>query len=227
MPPRSGHGRLAAATGATIHVHGTARPISTSPSQGWELNIGTWFACTGHHRAHRVSRYKGQDQPWAVLTGTACSSARGVHLAVDPHEGAGGVSLASSSAAVLRMPARCGRGISAARLRGPGMDINLITVAYSAPQQILTLEHEDEFVERHCRPSGNHQLNDRRPNPGPGSKGRPTLRRPITSSVNGPLVTCHDLSYDATSPAGVITVLLGLRLSWLLHGRQSSYRPHI
>ena len=57
----SGHGRLAAATGATIHIHRAAEPdYDHEPfDDGWELELGSRHGARAAHpgppaRAHRV-----------------------------------------------------------------------------------------------------------------------------------------------------------------------------
>src|SRR5918911_1600437 len=74
----SGHGRLAAATGAAIHVHRDAKPdYEHEPfDDGWELELGDLVVRALHTPGHRpehtafllVDRARGDD-PWAVLTG--------------------------------------------------------------------------------------------------------------------------------------------------------------
>src|SRR4051812_31175186 len=74
----SGHGRLASATGATIHIHREAAPAYAHETfdDGWELGLGTLLVRVIHTPGHRpehtafalVDRNRGDD-PWAVLTG--------------------------------------------------------------------------------------------------------------------------------------------------------------
>src|SRR3954451_7513670 len=74
----SGHGRLAAATGATIHVHRAAAPAYDHEpfDDGWELELVALLVRALHTPGHRpehtalplAARARGE-QPWAVLTG--------------------------------------------------------------------------------------------------------------------------------------------------------------
>lgn len=74
----SGHGRLAAATGATIHVHSEAgAAYDHEPfDHGWELELGCVTVRAIHTPGHRpehtafalVDNHRG-GEPWAVLTG--------------------------------------------------------------------------------------------------------------------------------------------------------------
>src|SRR3954453_12424183 len=74
----SGHGRLAAATGATIHIHELANAdYPHEPfTDGWELHLGDVVVRAMHTPGHRpdpassplAARARGAE-PWAVLTG--------------------------------------------------------------------------------------------------------------------------------------------------------------
>ncbi|MEA2454115.1 MAG: hydroxyacylglutathione hydrolase, partial [Thermoleophilaceae bacterium] len=74
----SGHGRLAAATGATIHIHKeAAAEYEHEPFEdGWELELGSVLVRALHTPGHRpehtalalIDSDRG-DEPWAVLTG--------------------------------------------------------------------------------------------------------------------------------------------------------------
>src|SRR6267378_2159795 len=95
----SGHGRLAAATGATIHVHSdAAAEYEHEPfDHGWELALGSVLVRAIHTPGHRpehtafalVDTARG-DEPWAVLTGDTLfvNDIARPDLAVDPDEGA-------------------------------------------------------------------------------------------------------------------------------------------
>ena len=74
----SGHGRLAAATGATIHIHREAAPDYDHESfdDGWELQLGSVRVRALHTPGHRPEHTafalfdaERGDEPWAVLTG--------------------------------------------------------------------------------------------------------------------------------------------------------------
>lgn len=74
----SGHGRLAAATGATIHIHREAEPeYEHEPfDDGWELELGSLVIRALHTPGHRpehtsfalIDTNRGEE-PWAALTG--------------------------------------------------------------------------------------------------------------------------------------------------------------
>nr|MDQ4040653.1 MBL fold metallo-hydrolase [Actinomycetota bacterium] len=73
----SGHGRLVAATGATIHVHRDAEVAYPHEpfDDGWELGLGALRVRALHTPGHRpehtafglVDTARGEE-PWAVLT---------------------------------------------------------------------------------------------------------------------------------------------------------------
>src|SRR3954449_9220115 len=74
----SGHGRLAAATGATIHIHRLAEPdYEHEPFEdGWELELGSLRVRALHTPGHRPEHTAfalvdtaRSERPWAVLTG--------------------------------------------------------------------------------------------------------------------------------------------------------------
>jgi hydroxyacylglutathione hydrolase len=95
----SGHGRLAAATGATVHVQRLAG--ATYPHEpfddGWELVLGALRIRALHTPGHRpehtafalLDEARGA-QPWAVLTGDSlfAGDVARPDLAVERHEGA-------------------------------------------------------------------------------------------------------------------------------------------
>jgi hydroxyacylglutathione hydrolase len=98
----SGHGRLASATGATIHVHTLAEvEYPHEPFEdGWRLEIGELEIEAVHTPGHRpehtsfLLRDNGRsDDPWAVLTGDSLfvGDVARPDLAVDAQEGAVGI----------------------------------------------------------------------------------------------------------------------------------------
>jgi len=95
----SGHGRLAAATGATIHIHelADAQYPHESFADGWTLELGEVTIeavdTPGHRPEHTafVLRDRGRgSEPWAVLTGDSLfvGDVARPDLAVEPREGA-------------------------------------------------------------------------------------------------------------------------------------------
>lgn len=98
----SGHGRLALATGARIHVSGLAEaeyphePIA----DGWKLALGSVrveaVPTPGHRPEHTSFLLRDEsrgDEPWAVLTGDSLfvGDVARPDLAVEPREGATGI----------------------------------------------------------------------------------------------------------------------------------------
>jgi hydroxyacylglutathione hydrolase len=99
----SGHGRLQAATGATIHVHreAGARYEHEPFDDGWELALGDVRVHALHTPGHRpehtafalIDGRRDPDRPWAVLTGDTLfvGDLARPDLAVEPEEGARGI----------------------------------------------------------------------------------------------------------------------------------------
>ncbi|MGH2924303.1 MAG: MBL fold metallo-hydrolase [Solirubrobacterales bacterium] len=110
----SGHGRLAGATGAAIHVHedAGARYEHEPFRHGWSLELGDVAIDAMHTPGHRpehtafvlLDRARG-DGPWAVLTGDSLfvGDVARPDLAVEPREGAAGI-FDSLQAKLLRLP---------------------------------------------------------------------------------------------------------------------------
>ena len=98
----SGHGRLAAATGATIHIHRDAgAQYDHEPfDDDWELELGDVRLRAVHTPGHRpehtafavIDTARGAE-PWAVLTGDTLfvGDVARPDLAVDKEEGAHGM----------------------------------------------------------------------------------------------------------------------------------------
>jgi hydroxyacylglutathione hydrolase len=98
----SGHGRLARATGATIHVHELAEAeYPHEPlADGWRLRLGELEVEAVHTPGHRpehtsfVLRDAGRgDDPWAVLTGDSLfvGDVARPDLAIEPRDGAAAI----------------------------------------------------------------------------------------------------------------------------------------
>src|ERR687896_1158567 len=98
----SGHGRLVAATGATIHIHRDARPeYEHEPfDDGWELALGALTVRALHTPGHRPEHTAfalidtaRSTEPWAVLTGDTLfvGDIARPDLAVDKEDGARGI----------------------------------------------------------------------------------------------------------------------------------------
>jgi glyoxylase-like metal-dependent hydrolase (beta-lactamase superfamily II)/rhodanese-related sulfurtransferase len=99
----SGHGRLARATGATIHVHELAEAEYPHEAfaDGWTLALGEGATIEaihtpGHRPEHTSFLLRDTargDDPWAVLTGDSLfvGDVARPDLAVEPREGAAGI----------------------------------------------------------------------------------------------------------------------------------------
>jgi glyoxylase-like metal-dependent hydrolase (beta-lactamase superfamily II)/rhodanese-related sulfurtransferase len=159
----SGHGRLVAATGATVHIHRDAEPdYEHEPfDDGWELRLGCLVVRALHTPGHRpehtafalVDAARGP-QPWAVLTGDTLfvGDIARPDLAVDKEEGARGI-FRSLHRALLSLPDTCEvwpGHLGGSMCGGPGMDLKVAsTIGYErAHQEMLRVEDEDEFVRR-------------------------------------------------------------------------------
>ena len=159
----SGHGRLAAATGAAIHVHRDATPdYEHAPfDDGWELELGSVRVRALHTPGHRpehtafvlIDTARGPE-PWAVLTGDTLfvGDVARPDLAVDKEEGARGM-FASLRGKLLKLPAACEvwpGHLGGSLCGGPGMDMKVCsTIGYErAHNALLAEDDEDRFVAR-------------------------------------------------------------------------------
>jgi hydroxyacylglutathione hydrolase len=157
----SGHGRLAAATGATIHIHRLAQPdYDHEPfDDGWELALGAVTVHALHTPGHRpehtafalIDTARGPE-PWAVLTGDTLfvGDIARPDLAVDKEEGAHGI-FRSLHEKLLALPGECEvwpGHLGGSLCGGPGMDMKASsTIAYErAHNDLLRVEDEDAFV---------------------------------------------------------------------------------
>jgi glyoxylase-like metal-dependent hydrolase (beta-lactamase superfamily II)/rhodanese-related sulfurtransferase len=158
----SGHGRLAAATGATIHVNRLAEPdYEHVPfDDGWELALGSVVVRALHTPGHRpehtafalIDTARGPE-PWAVLTGDTLfvGDIARPDLAVDKAEGAHGI-FHSLRETLLALPGECEvwpGHLGGSLCGGPGMDMKVSsTIAYErAHNALLAVDDEDEFVQ--------------------------------------------------------------------------------
>jgi rhodanese-related sulfurtransferase/glyoxylase-like metal-dependent hydrolase (beta-lactamase superfamily II) len=157
----SGHGRLAAATGARIHVHRLAEPDSAHEpyDDGWELRLGSVVIRALHTPGHRpehtafalIDTARGP-APWAVLTGDTLfvGDIARPDLAVDKQEGAHGI-FRSLHEQLLALPGECEvwpGHLGGSLCGGPGMDMKISsTIAYErAHNALLRLDDEAAFV---------------------------------------------------------------------------------
>jgi glyoxylase-like metal-dependent hydrolase (beta-lactamase superfamily II)/rhodanese-related sulfurtransferase len=159
----SGHGRLVASTGASIHIHhGAAPEYEHEPfDDGWELELGTLRVRALHTPGHRpehtafalVDTHRGP-QPWAVLTGDSLfvGGIARPDLAVDKAEGAQGI-FRSLHERLLTLPDTCEvwpGHLGGSLCGGPGMDLKVCsTIGYERDHQdMLRIADEEEFVRR-------------------------------------------------------------------------------
>jgi glyoxylase-like metal-dependent hydrolase (beta-lactamase superfamily II)/rhodanese-related sulfurtransferase len=159
----SGHGRLAAATGALIHIHRDAAPdYAHEPfDDGWELELGNVRVRALHTPGHRpehtafalIDTARGPE-PWAVLTGDTLfvGDIARPDLAVDKEAGAHAM-FASLREKLLTLPGACEiwpGHLGGSLCGGPGMDMKVSsTLAYELAHNDLLVEaDEDAFVER-------------------------------------------------------------------------------
>jgi hydroxyacylglutathione hydrolase len=159
----SGHGRLAAATGATIHIHReAAAEYDHEPFEdGWELRLGEVTVRALHTPGHRpehtafalIDAQRG-DEPWAVLTGDSLfvGDIARPDLAVDKEEGARGI-FRSLHRRLLTLPDTCEiwpGHLGGSLCGGPGMDMKgSSTIGYEREHsELLGVDVEDDFVRR-------------------------------------------------------------------------------
>ena len=159
----SGHGRLAAATGATIHVNRLAEvSYPHEPfDDGWTLELGCVRVEALHTPGHRpehtafllADTERGED-PWAVLSGDSLfvGDVARPDLAVDKADGARAIfhslheRLLSLPPETEVWPAHLGGSMCG----GPGMDMKVSsTIGYELRHNDLLTEGEEAvFVER-------------------------------------------------------------------------------
>jgi hydroxyacylglutathione hydrolase len=159
----SGHGRLAAATGATIHIHGAAAPgYAHEPFEdGWELELGALRVHALHTPGHRPEHTafllfdtaRGDDAPWSVLSGDSLfvGDVARPDLAIEKEEGARGIfrslheRLLSLPPEVELWPGHLGGSMCG----GPGMDLKVSsTIGFERTHNpTLAIRDEDAFVE--------------------------------------------------------------------------------
>ena len=158
----SGHGRLAAATGAVIHIHRDAQPsYEHRPfDDGEEFELGSLRIRAVHTPGHRpehtafalIDTRRG-DEPWAVLTGDTLfvNDVARPDLAIEKSDGARGI-FASLQHKLLGLgddvevwPGHLGGSMCG----GPGMDLKISsTIGFEKRHNAaLAIHDEDEFVE--------------------------------------------------------------------------------
>lgn len=158
----SGHGRLAAATGASIYVNRIAAPDyeHIAFDDGFELEVGELTIRAIHTPGHRpehtafalIDRARGAD-PWAVLTGDTLfvNDVARPDLAIEKREGARGI-FRSLREKLLTLPADCEvwpGHLGGSMCGGPGMDMKISsTIGFELRHNpTLRISDEQEFVE--------------------------------------------------------------------------------
>jgi hydroxyacylglutathione hydrolase len=159
----SGHGRLAAATGAAIHIHRAAEAAYEHEAfdDGDELALGALRIRALHTPGHRpehtafalIDTRRG-DEPWAVLTGDSLfvNDVARPDLAIDKTEGARGI-FRSLRDRLLPLPAEVELWpghLGGSMCGGPGMDMKVSsTLGFERGHNpALAITDEDEFVAR-------------------------------------------------------------------------------
>ena len=173
----SGHGRLRASTGATIHVHREAHAAYEHDpfEDGWELDLGCVRVRALHTPGHRpehtafvlIDADRGDD-PWAVLTGDTLfvGDVARPDLAIDREEGARAI-FRSLRDRLLTLPPETEvwpGHLGGSMCGGPGMDMKTSsTIGFELRHNsLLREEDEDRFVERALSALGPQPPNFRR-----------------------------------------------------------------
>jgi glyoxylase-like metal-dependent hydrolase (beta-lactamase superfamily II)/rhodanese-related sulfurtransferase len=241
----SGHGRLAAATGATIHVHRLAGAAYEHEAfdDGWELHLGRVIVRALHTPGHRpehtafalIDTARGPE-PWAVLTGDTLfvGDIARPDLAVDKAEGARDI-FRSLHERLLSLPDTCEvwpGHLGGSLCGGPGMDMKVSsTIAYErAHNALLHVEDEDAFVHETTSSLGPQPPNfraivDRNRGPLTGERVHPEPLTPrqlqVLQEEGGLVVDVRtDLQFDnAHVPGSVCNPAVrsgfGTKLGWI------------
>jgi glyoxylase-like metal-dependent hydrolase (beta-lactamase superfamily II)/rhodanese-related sulfurtransferase len=241
----SGHGRLAEATGARIHIHRVAGaeydhdPIDA----GWSLDLGAVRIEALHTPGHRpehtafaiIDTTRGPE-PWAVLTGDSLfvGDVARPDLAVEPEDGARDI-FRSLHAGLFMLPAETEvwpGHLGGSMCGGPAMSMKVCsTIGYErAHNPLLAEDDEDAFVRRSLAALGPQPPNFRSIvgiNRGPLTSLDPR-EQPMTAGQlerrrdDGALVvdTRTDLQFDEAHIPGAISITalragFGTRLAWL------------
>ena len=241
----SGHGRLVAATGATIHIHRDARPdYDHDPiGDGWELELGSLKVRAMHTPGHRPEHTAfalidtaRSDDPWAVLTGDTLfvGDIARPDLAVDKEEGARGI-FRSLNDTLMHLPdtVEVWPGhLGGSMCGGPGMDLKIAsTIGFEqANQPLLQVTDEDDFVEKSTATLGPQPPNfqnivalNRGPLVAQTAEANPLSPRQVQHAhQEGALVVDirTDLQYDEAHIPGAVCITsrragFGSKLAWV------------
>lgn len=159
----SGHGRLAAATGATIHVHRLAEPdYDHAPFEDGEtFELGALRVEALHTPGHRPEHTafalydtrRDGEHPWAVLTGDTLfvGDVARPDLAIEKRDGARGIF--ESLHKLLRLPPQTEvwpGHLGGSMCGGPGMDMKVsTTIGFEAANNaVLSIADVGDFVEQ-------------------------------------------------------------------------------
>jgi len=157
----SGHGRLAAATGATIHIHHLVAPeFEHEPFEhGDEFELGALRIRALHTPGHRpehtcfvLTDTRRGSEPWAVLTGDSLfvGDVARPDLAVEKTEGARGIFHSLRELLALPDYVEIWPGhLGGSMCGGPGMDMKVSsTIGFERHHNaMLEITDEQEFVE--------------------------------------------------------------------------------
>jgi hydroxyacylglutathione hydrolase len=241
----SGHGRLAAATGATIHIHRDARPeYPHEPfDDGWELRLGELVVRALHTPGHRpehtafalIDTARGSE-PWAVLTGDTLfvGDIARPDLAIERSAGAQAI-FRSLHQRLLPLPDACEvwpGHLGGSMCGGPGMDMKVSsTIGYErAHNELLGEADEERFVERSLAKLGPQPPNfeaivelNRGPLLTEGVETLPLTPRQLEQRrLRGALIVDvrTDLQFDEAHIPGALCIPMlragfGTRLAWL------------
>jgi glyoxylase-like metal-dependent hydrolase (beta-lactamase superfamily II)/rhodanese-related sulfurtransferase len=241
----SGHGRLASATGAAIHIHRAAAPdYDHEPfDDGWELELGSLRVRALHTPGHRPEHTAfalidtaRSDAPWAVLSGDSLfvGDIARPDLAVEKEEGARGI-FRSLHAQLMSLPDTCEvwpGHLGGSLCGGPGMDLKVAsTIGFErAGQPLLAVDDEDEFVRRALATLGPQPPNFQRIvalNRGPlvkeGVDAHPLTPRQVQQAqADGALVVDirTELQFDEAHIPGAVCITarragFGSKLAWI------------
>jgi hydroxyacylglutathione hydrolase len=246
----SGHGRLAAAAGATIHIHRLAEPDYEHAAfdDGFELELGTLTVRALHTPGHRpehtafalVDRARAEE-PWAVLTGDSLfvGDVARPDLAVDRQEGARDIfrslheRLLTLAPETEVWPGHLGGSLCG----GPGMDLKVSsTVGYERRHNPLLDDLEEAaFVEQTLASLGPQPPNfqavvnlNRGPLLTSGVEVLPLTARQVEQRRGAGALIADvrtDIQFDEAHIPGAVSITMlrqgfGTKLSWVADPEQ-------